>query len=82
MTDQLDVLALSEEVERDSNSGVLSKKLLSQGNTLYGIDPRYPGCIIRTTPDGIRATGHWRNGKFVVSTRLSAENLIESPPIN
>ena len=76
MTDQLDVLALSEEVDRDSKSGALSKKLLSQGNKLYGIDPRHPDCITRITPDGIKATGNWCNGKFVVSTRLSAENLI------
>ena len=67
MTDELDVLALSEEVERESNSGVLSKKLLSQGNTLYGIDPQYPDCIIRTTPDGTKAAGNWLNGKFIVS---------------
>lgn len=51
MTDQLDVLALSEEVDRDSKSGALSKKLLSQGNKLYGIDPRHPDCITRITPD-------------------------------
>lgn len=67
MTDQLDVLALSEEVDRDSKSGVLNRKLLSQGNTLYGTDPQYPDCIIRATPNGMKAVGHWFNGKFIVS---------------
>ncbi|WP_110075196.1 MULTISPECIES: hypothetical protein [Pseudidiomarina] len=32
----LDVLALSEEVERDSQSGKLSSELLAQGQTRYG----------------------------------------------
>ena len=36
MTNKLDVLALSEIVERDSQSGDLRRQLLSQGHTLYG----------------------------------------------
>lgn len=36
MTNKLDVLALSEEVERDSQSGYLSRELLTQGQGLYG----------------------------------------------
>ena len=65
MTDELDVLALSEEVDLDSKSGSLSKALLSDGNTLYGADPQYPACIMRTTPDGNKTLGYWSNGKFV-----------------
>ncbi|MBU2068789.1 MAG: hypothetical protein KKE08_19560 [Gammaproteobacteria bacterium] len=71
MTDELDVLALSEEVDQDSKSGVLSKVLLSHGNTLYGVDTRYPGCIIRTTPDGENVKGRWKNGMFVADINLS-----------
>lgn len=37
MTDELDVLALSDEVDRDSKSGALSKALLLHRNTLYGV---------------------------------------------
>ena len=61
MTGKLDVLALSKAVDRESNSGVLSKVLLSQGNTLYGTDPQYPDCIIRISPDGENALGHLKN---------------------
>lgn len=75
MTNQLDVLALSEEVDRDSKSGALSKKMLSQGNTLYGIDPRHPDRITRITPDGECALGYWKNSMFVAHLNLKAKSL-------
>ncbi len=65
MTSELDVLALSEEVERDSQSGALSQELLSQGQTLYGTSPLYPDFLIRTTPNGRKSLGHWYNGEFI-----------------
>jgi hypothetical protein len=65
VTKNLDVLALSEEVERDSQSGQLSSELLAQGQTLYGKNPLYPDYLERITPDGKNSLGHWRNGKFV-----------------
>lgn len=64
MTYQLEVLALSEEVERDSQSGKLSHELLSYGQTLYGINLDYPNYLERITPDGKKSPGHWNNGKF------------------
>lgn len=65
MTNKLNVLALSEEVERDSQSGKLSRELLAQGQTLYGKESDYPDHLVRTTPDGKKSLGHWRNGEFV-----------------
>ncbi|MBU2877080.1 hypothetical protein [Aliiglaciecola lipolytica] len=60
----LDVMALSEEVARDSQSGKLSKQLLAEGQTLYGINPDYPEYLERITPDGRRTLGQWRDGEF------------------
>lgn len=64
MTHQLDVLTLSEEVERDNQSGKLSGELLAQGQTLYGKNPLFPEYLERITPDGKKSLGHWRNGEF------------------
>ena len=65
MTNQLDVLILSEMVERDSQSGDLHRQLLAQGNTLYGIDPLVPDYLSRLTPDGVTSIGHWHDGRFI-----------------
>ena len=65
MTNKLDVLALSEMVERDSQSGDLHRQLLAQGITLYGIDPQAPDYLSRITPDGVTSIGYWHDGKFV-----------------
>ncbi|KXI29589.1 hypothetical protein [Paraglaciecola hydrolytica] len=70
MTNQFDVLALAEEVERDYKSGNLNRELLAQGQTLYGKNPQYPDYLERITPDGKRSLGHWRNGKFVETMSL------------
>tara|TARA_R110001583_G_scaffold192040_1_gene358130 strand:+ start:11715 stop:11939 length:225 start_codon:yes stop_codon:yes gene_type:complete len=70
MNSALDVMALSEEVERDSQSGKLSKDLLVQGNTLYGINPVHPELIERITPDGRRTLGQWRDGEFDAEVSL------------
>ncbi|GAA6184636.1 hypothetical protein [Aliiglaciecola sp. NS0011-25] len=64
MHKSLDVMALSEEVERDSESGKLSKQLLAEGQTLYGKNPDYPEYLERITPDGRRTLGQWRDGEF------------------
>ncbi|WP_372628061.1 hypothetical protein [Arsukibacterium sp.] len=64
MTKNLDVLALSEEVELDSQSGKLSRELLAQGQTLYGKNLQFPDYLERITPVGERSLGQWRNGEF------------------
>lgn len=56
---------LSEEVERDSQSGKLSDELLAQGQTLYGKNPQFPDYLERITPDGKKSVGQWRNGEFI-----------------
>tara|TARA_R110002126_G_scaffold43475_27_gene124644 strand:+ start:117 stop:383 length:267 start_codon:yes stop_codon:yes gene_type:complete len=43
---------LSEEVERDSQSGKLSRGLMAQGQTLYGKSPLNHNYLERITPDG------------------------------
>ena len=65
MPSNLDVLALSHEVERDSVSGKLTHKLLSEGQTLYGKNQDYPDYIERVTPDNRRTLGYWRDGMFI-----------------
>ncbi|MBU1311259.1 MAG: hypothetical protein KKE30_17190 [Gammaproteobacteria bacterium] len=65
MPKNLDVLALSHEVERDSASGKLTHELLSAGQTLYGKNPDYPDFIERVTPDNRRSLGYWRDRQFV-----------------
>lgn len=70
MTNKLDVLALSEEVELDSQSGKSSRELLAQGQTLYGKSADYPDHLVRTTPDGKNSLGQWRSGEFVENTSL------------
>lgn len=65
MTNKLDILALSEEVERDSQSGKLSRELMAKGQTLYGKNQLYPDYLERITPDGKKSLGQWRNGEFV-----------------
>jgi hypothetical protein len=64
MTAEIDVLKLSDEVESDSQSGDLSRELLSQGQTLYGKNPAYLEYLERITPDGHRMLGHLNNGEF------------------
>ena len=64
MTNNLDVLALSEEVEHHSQSGKLSCDLLAQGQTLYGKNPLFPDYLERITPDGKKSLGHWKDGEF------------------
>lgn len=64
MTSQFDVLALSETVSRDSQSGKLSRDLLAQGQTLYGKNVEFPDFLESVTPDGKKSIGHWRNGEF------------------
>ena len=64
VTKNLDVLALSEEVERDSESGKLSRELLAQGQTLYSKNHLFPEDLERIIPDGKKSLGHWRDGEF------------------
>ncbi|MEM0515686.1 hypothetical protein WCN91_09740 [Pseudoalteromonas sp. YIC-827] len=64
MTHQLDVLSLSEGVERDSQSGKLSVELQAQGQTVYGKNPLFPDYLERITPDGKKSLGQWKDGEF------------------
>jgi hypothetical protein len=72
MTSEIDILKLGDEVESDSQSGELSRELLSQGQTLYGKNPAFPEYLERITPDGKKSLGQWRNGKFVETISLLA----------
>ena len=62
----LDILDLSDEIERDSQSGDLSRNLLQQGHTLYEPDPAIPNGLRRHLPSGNIEVGYWRDGEFVV----------------
>lgn len=64
MTNQFDVLTLSETVSRDSQSGKLSRDLLTQEQTLYGKNADFPDYLERIMPDGKKSLGRWRNGEF------------------
>ncbi|WP_395341858.1 TA system antitoxin ParD family protein [Ningiella sp. W23] len=60
----LDVLALANEVEADSQSGRLSKELLKQGQTLYSPTPEGGGILEAHLPDGTVKTGSFVDGEF------------------
>jgi hypothetical protein len=62
----IDILELSYEIERDSQSGALSRSLLQQGHTLYEPDPKVPKGLRRHLPSGNIELGYWRDGEFVV----------------
>ena len=64
MNGQIDVFALAENVAMESESGKLTHDLIALGNTMYGKNPEYPEYLQRTTPNGQKTLGHWRNGKF------------------
>jgi hypothetical protein len=63
----LDILELSYEIERDSQSGALSRSLLQLGHTLYEPDPTVPKGLRRLLPSGNIELGYWRDGEFVVT---------------
>jgi hypothetical protein len=69
----LDILDLSYEIERDSQSGDLSRNLLQQGHTLYEPDPAIPNGLRRHLPSGNIEVGYWRDGEFVV-TEINPES--------
>jgi hypothetical protein len=69
----IDILKLSDEIERDSQSGALSSHLLKQGQTLYEPDPKVPKRLRRHLPSGNIELGYWRYGEFVV-TEISHES--------
>jgi hypothetical protein len=60
----LDVVALSNEVNRQSETGEITKKLLCEGNTLFGICDEFPELTIRITPDNVICFGHFVRGDF------------------
>jgi hypothetical protein len=62
----IDILELSYEIERDSQSGALSRSLLQRGHTLYEPDPKVPKGLRRHLPSGNIELGYWRDGEFVV----------------
>jgi hypothetical protein len=70
MIDDIDIMALSEEIERDSQSGALRKELLAKGETLYGINPDFPDYIACEKNEGSVSLGHWENGCFVAEICL------------
>jgi hypothetical protein len=69
----IDILELSDEIERDSQSGALSRSLLQQGHTLYEPAPKVPKGLRRHLPSGTTELGYWRDGEFVV-TEINPES--------
>ena len=63
----LDVLDLSYEIERDSQSGALSQILLQKGHTLYAPYPTVSKGLRRISPSGNIELGYWQDGEFVVT---------------
>ena len=70
MVDNIDVMALSEEVENASRLGLVHKELLAKGETLYGINLDFPDYIAREKNEGSVSLGHWENGAFVAKICL------------
>jgi hypothetical protein len=67
------VMALSEKVEKDSQSGALAQELLSKGHTLYQPSPQGNGILEAIKPDGSRVLGAFKNGVFkALKTSASA----------
>ena len=64
----LDVLALSYQVEHESESGVVAQELLKKGQTLYAPAPEGDGLLIARYPDGSAVKGHIKGGTFVPLT--------------
>jgi hypothetical protein len=65
-----DPLQLATEVAETCQSSELTRKLLSEGNTLYGINPDYPNFIERICPDGQISIGQWLGGQFIVKFNI------------
>jgi hypothetical protein len=63
----IDVLKLSDEVERESQSGALSRSLLHQSHTLYEPDTEDPKDLRRHLPSGQIERGYLSNGEFFVT---------------
>jgi hypothetical protein len=69
----IDILELSDEIERDSQSGALSRSLLQQGHTLYEPAPKISKGLRRHLPSGNIELGYWQDGEFVV-TEINPES--------
>jgi hypothetical protein len=67
----IDIMALSNEVELDSISGALSKELLAKGQTLYAPSYDSSGTLEAIEPNGNRTKGNFRNGKFKPLRKVS-----------
>ena len=72
----IDILKLSDEIERDSQSGALSASLLQQGQTLYEPYPAIPHGLRRHLPSGKVDTGQFRDGVFIV-TEINPESELD-----
>lgn len=61
----LDVLALSYDVERESESGAVAQELLTKGHTLYAPAPEGGGLLSAHYPVGSTVKGNIKDGTFV-----------------
>jgi hypothetical protein len=61
----LDVLALSYDVERESESGTVAREFLKKGQTLYAPAPEGGGLLSAHCPNGSIVKGRLKNGIFV-----------------
>jgi hypothetical protein len=62
--DILDVLALANEVNNDSATGVLTEELLKDGQVLFGINPEFPKLLEQIAPDRRVSLGQFTQGQF------------------
>ena len=60
----LDVFALANEVSRESKNGTLTQDLLSNGHTLFCINPEFPNLLEQVTPDKRVSLGQFKHGQF------------------
>ena len=62
--------AVFEQLERDRESGELTKSVLRNGG--YGVSKKYPDCISQYNENGqIIAIGKYKDGAFVASKTFS-----------
>lgn len=61
---ELDVKALAEFVAKDGHSQGLRRKMLREGNLLYGINTKHPNLIQCETEKGHVVLGLWKGGRF------------------
>ena len=63
--EKLDVLKLAKRIAEDSNSGIIMKELLAQGNLLFG-PVENSNSLYCIKPNGKLSFGHFHDGRFLL----------------